>query len=85
MSRADIREGRLRLFISLPIPEVTRALLYDQLADWRSFPHIRWTKSAQLHCTLKFLGDVDVAPLPQPADTISTLVPGFAPVSVSLI
>jgi len=83
MSRADTREGHLRLFISLPIPESARALLYDQLADWRSFPHIRWAKQEQLHCTLKFLGDVDVALLPQLADTIATLAAGFAPFSLS--
>jgi 2'-5' RNA ligase len=45
----------VRLFIAIDIPE----LLRDEIADtYRAIPGAKWVDEKQLHCTLRFIGDV---------------------------
>jgi 2'-5' RNA ligase len=50
-----------RLFVALPLPEPVRATL---AALATPLPGVAWTRPAQLHLTLRFLGDVPVDKLP---------------------
>ena len=45
-----------RLFVALPVPESVAEPLID-LAD--GIPGLRWVDIAQLHLTLRFIGEVD--------------------------
>ena len=52
-----------RLFVALPITETVRgeiAGVQNELRDALSSRAVRWTRTDQLHLTLKFLGDVAV-------------------------
>jgi 2'-5' RNA ligase len=61
-----------RLFLALPLPPPIRELLAE-LAQ--PVPGVTWTRAAQLHVTLRFLGDVTV-------DRIDALVERLAAVHV---
>lgn len=45
-----------RLFVALRPPAATRALLLRMMGG---VPGARWQDDAQLHCTLRFIGEVD--------------------------
>jgi len=45
-----------RLFAALRPPAATRAMLTDVMGG---IPGARWQDDAQLHCTLRFIGEVD--------------------------
>ncbi len=45
-----------RLFVAFRPPAATRVLLLGMEADVR---HARWQDDTQLHCTLRFIGEVD--------------------------
>jgi 2'-5' RNA ligase len=45
-----------RLFVALRPPAATRAALLDLMGG---VPGARWQDDAQLHCTLRFIGEVD--------------------------
>ena len=50
----------MRLFVAVPLPLPTQALLRRFTTDIASrYPEFRWTNPAHLHITLKFLGEVD--------------------------
>jgi 2'-5' RNA ligase len=50
----------MRLFVAVPLPSTTQALLRRFTADIAGrYPNFRWTNPAHLHVTLKFLGEVD--------------------------
>ncbi len=61
-----------RLFVALALPDPVRSAL---VALTQSLPGVTWTPPAQLHLTVRFLGDV---PVPQ----IEPLVARFATVRV---
>lgn len=65
--------GTRRLFVALPLPEAIRTVL---AALSEPLPGIAWTPPAQLHLTLRFLGDV-------PADGIDELSSRLAAVRVA--
>ena len=58
----DGRPNRLRLFVSLAVPEAVKAELERAQAELRAAvprARVRWAPREQLHLTLKFLGDVE--------------------------
>jgi 2'-5' RNA ligase len=59
-----------RLFLALPLPEPIRASLAG-LAQ--PLPGVSWTRPAQLHVTLRFLGDVPVAQIDPLVARLSTV------------
>jgi len=49
----------VRLFVAIPLPKVIRAGLEDYVEEWSSaWPEGRWSKPADWHVTLRFLGEV---------------------------
>jgi 2'-5' RNA ligase len=51
---------RVRAFFGLPLPEGHRQVLDQHLAGWAAAaPEFRWTPAANLHLTIRFLGQVD--------------------------
>ncbi len=63
----------LRLFVALRPPPAIRQLL---LAATGGVSHARWQDDEQLHCTLRFIGEVD---RPQAEDIAATLASLHAP------
>ncbi len=67
---------KIRLFIAIELPEpIKRALLAVGVAMGQGLPAgvVRWVKSAQLHLTLRFLGDTAVSQLPTLQDQLGQL------------
>jgi 2'-5' RNA ligase len=57
-----------RLFVALPVPTPVKAGIEALQRDLRRrFPHgaVRWASPAQFHLTLRFLGEVDSARVPE--------------------
>ena len=70
--------GVVRAFFGLPLPEEHRAELDPFLARCGALaPEFRWTPAANLHLTVRFLGQVEVAV----ADGIADRVAAAEPVS----
>lgn len=63
----------MRLFVALRPPAAIRDSLLDAMD---AVPAARWQDDAQLHCTLRFLGDVD---RPQAEDVAAALAALHAP------
>lgn len=63
----------MRLFVALRPPPAIRGLL---LAATGGVPLARWQDDAQLHCPLRFIGDVD---RPQAEDVAAALAGLYAP------
>lgn len=76
---------RLRLFIAITIPESVRgniARLLRELAG--RLPGVRWTPAANLHLTLKFLGDVEVSRIPEIRGCLDRAAARHLPLAVRL-
>lgn len=75
----------MRLFISLPLDEAMRrhlaAILNAIVVDEREHD-VRWVSPANLHVTLKFLGQVSDAELPNVIEALSR-VQGVGPVQIA--
>ena len=53
---------RVRAFFGLPLPEAQRSTLDGYLAECaRRAPQFRWTPSANLHLTIRFLGQLEIS------------------------
>jgi len=62
----------VRAFFGLPLPEAQRAALADFLARCAdAAPGFRWTPSANLHLTIRFIGQADLAVVEGIADRFS--------------
>ncbi len=54
----------MRTFIAIPLPTGVRDKLEPILAEFRSLSSaVRWTKTENLHLTLKFVGGISPAPM----------------------
>lgn len=63
-----------RIFIAAKIPESVRRRVEDCVAPLRRrFSQVKWTRPENLHCTLKFLGDVTKPTLKKVMDATETL------------
>ena len=80
-----------RLFLALTLPDAVRTTL---AAEAQPLPFVTWTPPAQLHLTLRFLGDIDeslldslcarlrtvrVAPFLLPVEGVGTFPPNRPP------
>jgi RNA 2',3'-cyclic 3'-phosphodiesterase len=69
-----------RLFIAVTIPEEIRAKIEEAQAELRRvLPEraVRWTRRAQFHLTLKFLGGVDAARVEALGEAVRAACGGF--------
>ena len=71
----------MRLFFAVEIPPEAQKQIYESLSPLRTqAPEIRWIPFANLHITLKFLGEVSENVLPQvrkcAEDCVSEIKPG---------
>jgi 2'-5' RNA ligase len=56
----------MRLFFAVEIPQEVQKQIYESLSPLRKqWPKIRWIPSANLHITLKFLGEVSEGLIPK--------------------
>jgi 2'-5' RNA ligase len=69
----------VRLFTAIGLPDPVRAGIASAIAALRS-PRdpVSWTPADNLHVTLKFLGEVDPARLPEIRDALESAVSPFA-------
>lgn len=59
---------QIRCFLSIALPDQLKKQLSDYMQDLKKIvPQIRWTKTENLHLTLKFLGE-------QPAEKLDQLI-----------
>ena len=73
---------RFRLFLAVAIPEEVKARIEDAQAELRrAVPDAsaRWTRRAQFHLTLKFLGDVEGARVEALIKAMRGACRGFTP------
>jgi RNA 2',3'-cyclic 3'-phosphodiesterase len=68
--------GVVRAFFGLPLPEGHRAELDPFLAQCGALaPEFRWTSAANLHLTVRFLGQVEIAVAEGIADRVGAMQP----------
>jgi len=68
--------GVVRAFFGLPLPDTHREVLESYLAGCASLaPQFRWTPAANLHLTLRFLGQVELALAEGIADRVAASGP----------
>ena len=73
----------MRTFIAIPLPQACREILEKMQRPMRSLgADVRWTSIASIHLTLKFLGEIDQAVLPELAAALRA-IPG-APLELSV-
>lgn len=68
-----MRDSRvaMRTFIAIPLPEECRSLLREMQQSLRGFrAEVGWVGIPSIHLTLKFLGEVDPAIIPQLAESL---------------
>jgi 2'-5' RNA ligase len=76
----------IRAFVALPLPPEVLARLTEIQRELRAvLPHLStaWPKPENLHLTLRFLGNVSVAQLPQLQTQLVQTVTGFGPLDLS--
>ena len=65
----------MRLFIAINFPDDTRTRLWDALEPLRSLEYpVRWVRAELIHLTVKFLGEVDEARVPEIVDRLRQAV-----------
>ncbi len=61
----------MRTFIAIPLPDTCRETLEKIQRPMRALgADVRWTSIASIHLTLKFLGEIDPATVPQLASAV---------------
>ncbi|HUE66733.1 MAG TPA: RNA 2',3'-cyclic phosphodiesterase [Candidatus Acidoferrum sp.] len=66
----------VRAFFGLPLPDTHRAALESYVAACASLaPQFRWTPAANLHLTLRFLGQVELERAEEIADRLAAIEP----------
>jgi 2'-5' RNA ligase len=76
-----------RVFCAIELPEKTRGLVLQHIKRLREgLPDAKasWSQDANLHLTLKFLGEIDRNSLPNFSDAASRAVAGLAPFTIRL-
>lgn len=75
---------QIRSFLAISIPDQLKLQIKDYVQDLKKIaPHIRWTKTENLHLTLKFLGEQPTKKIDQLiASTISTYA-GYGSIKIS--
>jgi RNA 2',3'-cyclic 3'-phosphodiesterase len=67
----------VRLFIGIQIPQTIRSAFASLLKDFRAIaPQVKWVRAENLHVTLKFLGDTELAKLSALQNALSAVRSG---------
>lgn len=75
----------LRSFIAIELPPHIRANLERITSRMKSTTaEVRWVKTADIHLTLKFLGDIDEEGIPELAGAIAKCTSGILPFALSV-
>jgi RNA 2',3'-cyclic 3'-phosphodiesterase len=75
----------IRTFIAIDIPQEIKMELDKLIIELRSYaPDIRWVRAANLHLTLRFLGDIPKHSVGDLAAELAKNVTGFGPFHISL-
>ena len=75
----------MRLFVALPIPSAARRAIGTLIEDLRRADGaVRWVAEDGIHLTLKFLGDVPEARVPEIGDALGQTTPGTQALPVTL-
>ena len=82
-----VASGHIRAFVALPVPgEVQRYLHALQRRMANAAPQaVRWVDSGSMHLTLKFLGDIPEAQVPDIAAVIQQAAANAAPLRLPLV
>lgn len=76
----------IRLFVAIELPEEQRrrlARIQDSLK--RTLPSVRWVRPANIHLTLKFLGDMPERDLPRVKEIVSECARGIPQLRICLV
>lgn len=76
-----------RVFCAIELPEMVRELLLQHITRLReAAPDVRasWSRDANLHLTLKFLGEIPEASVPDFSNAASRAAAGLTPFSIRL-
>jgi 2'-5' RNA ligase len=73
---------QIRTFVEIPIPD-TRPL-QPLLDDLGRIDNVRVSPTSQLHITLAFIGDVDERKVPSIVESMTSVLDGFGPFTVSV-
>ncbi len=75
----------IRTFIAVDLPKEIKMEIDKMIAGFRQLnANIRWVKAANLHLTLRFLGDIPEESVPALADSIKGSTEGFGRFDLSL-
>jgi len=75
----------MRAFIAIKLPpEINASLIKLQHELKLTLPKISWVKPANLHLTLKFLGEISTEQLACAAQKIPEIIKGFSPFEIKL-
>ncbi len=75
----------IRTFIAVELPqEIHDALKQLQDVLRASMPDVRWTRSSNIHLTLKFLGDVETSRIDAISEALKNIACQFTPFTTSL-
>lgn len=79
------KKETIRTFISVELPqEIQDNLKHLQDVLRASMPDVRWTKSGNIHLTLKFLGDVEVSRIDAISEALTDIARQFTSFTTSL-
>jgi 2'-5' RNA ligase len=74
-----------RTFVAVDLPKLVKMEIDKLISDLReTAPDIRWVKAANLHLTMRFLGDIPKDSIAVLAGELSKNLSGFGPFEISL-
>lgn len=80
--KSDKSEIRLFIAVSLSAEILNKLEIY--ISENRSFSGIRWVNTANIHLTLKFLGNVEIKRIPKICDRLDSLTSRFSTLSLAV-
>ena len=82
-----VNEKQLRLFVAVELPKQIKAALATEIERLKQElgPHFRWVPAANMHLTLKFLGDVDDGRAGQLGEALTRAVRQLPPLRLTLV
>jgi len=75
----------IRCFLAIELPAEIKSDIDHYLAGLKKFsPSIRWTRSTNIHITLKFLGDIETEILSKVTSALISISEIFKPFTISI-
>lgn len=71
-----------RIFLAFPVPAAIVHEIHTFFESVKNTDGVRWTRDANLHVTLFFIGEVEVADIPKVREKIRTVLSAQAPFSL---